>query len=71
LSALLNDHGLSVGEIVGLAPRANPLVVLHGFHQARKGRISYGELSRRLKAGQARSMSVSYMGYATRSQRRT
>jgi hypothetical protein len=31
--------------------------------------ISYGELSRRLEAGQVKNTSLSYMGFATRTER--
>jgi 2-polyprenyl-6-hydroxyphenyl methylase / 3-demethylubiquinone-9 3-methyltransferase len=63
---LLRDNDLNPGEIVGLGPRARLPVVLHAFFQARKGRITYGELSRRLDFGQLKSTSVSYMSYATK-----
>ena len=66
LAAVLERHGLVPGETVGLGPRAGPLAVLSGYARARRGRISYGELSRRLDVGQSRSTAVAYMGYATR-----
>jgi 2-polyprenyl-6-hydroxyphenyl methylase/3-demethylubiquinone-9 3-methyltransferase len=66
LAATLERHGLRVGEMVGLAPRAKIPTLLASFIRARQGRISYGELSRRLDAGRVRSTSVSYMGYATK-----
>jgi len=64
LVVTLGRHGLRIGEIVGLGPRlTKPLVVLN-FIRANSGRISYGELSRRLDAGQVKSTSLSYMGFA-------
>ena len=54
-------------DVVGLAPRANPPTVLLNFFKARRGRISYGELSRRLDFGQVKNTHVSYMGFATKS----
>lgn len=52
LVVTLGRHGLRIGEIVGLGPRSrNPLVLLN-FIRANRRRISYGELSRRLDAGQ-------------------
>ena len=59
-------HGLHIGEIVGLGPRSSKPLVLLNFVRANRGRISYGELSRRLDAGQVKSTRISYMGFATK-----
>jgi 2-polyprenyl-6-hydroxyphenyl methylase/3-demethylubiquinone-9 3-methyltransferase len=68
LAAHLERHGLKVGEMVGLGPRESiPRAVLD-FIRARHGRITYGELSRRLDAGQVSSTAVSYMGFATKAE---
>jgi 2-polyprenyl-6-hydroxyphenyl methylase / 3-demethylubiquinone-9 3-methyltransferase len=66
LAGILERHGLVPGEMTGLGTRANPLAVVRGFISARRGRITYGELSRRLDAGQVRSTAVSYIGFATK-----
>jgi 2-polyprenyl-6-hydroxyphenyl methylase / 3-demethylubiquinone-9 3-methyltransferase len=66
LASLLIGNGLQPAGLSGLAPRANPLAMLRGFIQARQGRITYGELSRRLDFGQVRRTSLSYMGYAVK-----
>ena len=58
--------GCTSANIVGLGPRAKIPTVLLSFVRARQGRITYGELSRRLDAGRARSTAVSYMGFATK-----
>ena len=68
LTAILDRHGLSLGEITGLGPRANPLALLRSLASARRGRITYGELGRRMDMGQIRSTAASYMGFATRTQ---
>jgi 2-polyprenyl-6-hydroxyphenyl methylase/3-demethylubiquinone-9 3-methyltransferase len=66
-TATLTRHGLRLHEMVGLGPRAkNPVGVVLDFIRAGRGRISYGELSRRLDFGQTSTRWVSYMGYATR-----
>jgi 2-polyprenyl-6-hydroxyphenyl methylase/3-demethylubiquinone-9 3-methyltransferase len=65
LTRALSRAGLEVQEIVGLGPRTNPVSSLLAMRAARQGRISYGELSRRLDFGRLRNKSVSYMGYAT------
>jgi 2-polyprenyl-6-hydroxyphenyl methylase/3-demethylubiquinone-9 3-methyltransferase len=62
----LERHGLKAGEIVGLGPRASLPAVLRGRISAGRGRITYGELSRRLDMGQVRSTAVSYMGFAAK-----
>lgn len=69
LAVHLERHGFAVGELTGLGCRARPLAVLRGLALARLGRISYGELSRRLDVGQIRGTGLSYMGFATRAER--
>jgi 2-polyprenyl-6-hydroxyphenyl methylase / 3-demethylubiquinone-9 3-methyltransferase len=59
-------HGLQIGEIVGLGPRSSKPLALLNFIRANRGRITYGELSRRLDAGQVKSTRISYMGFATK-----
>lgn len=66
LAGTLERHGLHVGEMVGLGPRARVPTLLLSFIRARRGRITYGELSRQLNAGRVRSTAVSYMGFATK-----
>jgi len=66
LADSLARQGLVVGEMVGLGPRAPIPTVLLNFVRTRAGRITYGELSRRLDAGQVRGMAISYMGSATK-----
>jgi 2-polyprenyl-6-hydroxyphenyl methylase / 3-demethylubiquinone-9 3-methyltransferase len=69
LTAILERHGLAVREVTGLGPRAKPMAVLRALASARRGRISYGEFSRRLDVGQVSSTAVSYMGFAIRGPR--
>jgi 2-polyprenyl-6-hydroxyphenyl methylase / 3-demethylubiquinone-9 3-methyltransferase len=66
LAIILSRHGLQIVEIVGLGPRSTKPVVLLNFIRANRGRISYGELSRRLNFGQVKGTRISYMGYATK-----
>jgi len=66
LAAILERHGLAVGETTGLGARATPFAVLRSLASARLGRITYGELSRRLDVGQVSSTAISYMGFATK-----
>ena len=68
LVVILGRHGLRIGEIVGLGPRSRKPLVLLNFIKANRGRISYGELSRRLDAGQVKNTRISYMGFATKTE---
>ena len=67
LATTMERHGLRLHETVGLGPRAkNPSAIVLGFARAKRGQMSYGELSRKLDFGQTRTRWMSYMGYATR-----
>jgi 2-polyprenyl-6-hydroxyphenyl methylase/3-demethylubiquinone-9 3-methyltransferase len=66
LADALGRAGLSIADVVGLGPRSSRARVLLNFVRANRRRISYGELSRRLDAGQVKTMSLSYMGFATK-----
>ena len=67
LATTMARHGLRLHETVGLGPRAkNPSAIVLGFARAKRGQMSYGELSRKLDFGQTRTRWMSYMGYATR-----
>ena len=66
LTRTLHRHGLHLGEIAGLGPRAKMPTVLRSFISVSKGRITYGECSRRVDFGRMKSTAVSYMGYATK-----
>lgn len=66
LEELLRRHGLRLGEIAGLGPRANVVSMLWNLTQVRRGRITFGEASRRMNVGQIRRTSASYMGYAVK-----
>jgi 2-polyprenyl-6-hydroxyphenyl methylase/3-demethylubiquinone-9 3-methyltransferase len=66
LEACLRVHGLRVEEITGLGPRAPRVSVLRNFIRARRGRISFGQLSRLMDVGQVKSTAVSYLGYAVK-----
>jgi 2-polyprenyl-6-hydroxyphenyl methylase / 3-demethylubiquinone-9 3-methyltransferase len=67
LAVLLRASGLRPAGLSGLAPRAHPLAMVRDLRRARSGRISYGELGRRLDSGPVRSTALSYMGYAVKS----
>jgi 2-polyprenyl-6-hydroxyphenyl methylase/3-demethylubiquinone-9 3-methyltransferase len=64
LAAILDRHGLRVGPLAGLGPRATLPTLVRSFVSAKRGRITYGELSRRLNVGQVQRTSISYMDFA-------
>src|SRR4029453_10464271 len=66
LRSILDRHGMDIVEMAGLAPRAGVLTILTALRATRHGRISYGELSRRLDFGRVTSLGLSYMGFAVR-----
>ena len=66
LETSLDRHGMEVVEVAGLAPRAGVFTIVAALRDARRGRISYGELSRRLDFGRVKSQALSYMGFAVR-----
>ena len=66
LTARMNPVGLEVREVVGLGPRASKPTVLLNFIRANRGKITYGEFSRRLNVGKVKRLGVSYMGYAVK-----
>lgn len=66
LASVLRRRGMGVGEIAGLGPRAGLPVVLWSFVGARRGTLTYGQLSRRLDVGRVKNTQLSYMGFATK-----
>jgi 2-polyprenyl-6-hydroxyphenyl methylase/3-demethylubiquinone-9 3-methyltransferase len=66
LEAALARNGLELGEVAGLAPRASWPAIVGALRATRRGRIGYGELSRRLDFGRVRSLALSYLGFAVR-----
>jgi 2-polyprenyl-6-hydroxyphenyl methylase/3-demethylubiquinone-9 3-methyltransferase len=69
LASAMARHGLVSSEVTGLGTRARPLASLRAYLAVRRGRISYGELSRRLDVGQVASTAISYMGFAVKAER--
>lgn len=66
LSAALRRHGLEPGGLTGFGPRAAKHRLLVDLVRAKRGRISYGELSRRMDAGPVKNTRTSYIGHATK-----
>ena len=66
LVALMKQHGLESREMRGISPHANPLIAYLNLRRCVRGRISFRELGQFLRIGESNSLSVSYMGFATR-----
>jgi 2-polyprenyl-6-hydroxyphenyl methylase / 3-demethylubiquinone-9 3-methyltransferase len=66
LEETLRRHALRLGEITGLGPRSNKAALLWNFFRLRRGRITFGHLSRLMDVGQVKDTAISYMGYAVK-----
>jgi len=66
LASSLSRHSFIDPKFVGLSP-SNPLSAILAFLKLKAGRLSFGELGRRLLLAPSRDLSISYMGVATRS----
>lgn len=64
LERLLERHGLRVGGLTGLRPRANPLRMLRTLRRRKRGLLSYVEATEQMDLGESPDTSVSYIGYA-------
>lgn len=64
LHAHFSNHGLANGDIVGLAPAVNPLVMLYYLNQRVKGRIGMREMGNKIKLKESRDKSMLYAGWA-------
>lgn len=69
LHAACARHGLLGGGIVGFAPAGGPLGLLRSaaaMHAGARGRLSYGEVGRRMRLVESGDRSSSYGGWAVR-----
>ena len=57
--------GLDVRDRVGIAP-ANPLAAVQAMRARARGKITYGELGRRMRMRESRDTSALYAGYAVK-----
>jgi 2-polyprenyl-6-hydroxyphenyl methylase / 3-demethylubiquinone-9 3-methyltransferase len=66
LQTSLQAHGLTPRDLVGTAPKGNPLQALLLTRQYKAGRISGAELGKRIAMTEGKIISGSYMGYASK-----
>lgn len=67
LHRVLLGHGLANEDLVGLGPGCGPLKMFRLLRERARGRITYGELGRRLDLKVVADTSVMYAGYARKS----
>jgi 2-polyprenyl-6-hydroxyphenyl methylase/3-demethylubiquinone-9 3-methyltransferase len=68
LARMLDHHGMPRYELVGLSPAMNPFSAAGALIRNKLGRMSFSELGSKLKLRQSSDLSISYMGYALRSE---
>lgn len=66
LRAAMDRAGITLREVRGMQPRADPLTCLRAFRRRARGEIGFRELGAVLRFGETRRTSVSYMGWATK-----
>lgn len=69
LADILSRHGLATRDLVGFAPAGGPVGLLRSaraMHAGARGRLSYGEVGRRMRLVESADTSASYGGYAVR-----
>jgi 2-polyprenyl-6-hydroxyphenyl methylase/3-demethylubiquinone-9 3-methyltransferase len=64
ITAGLCAHGLSIVDMKGGKIAKNPLATLWDVRQQKQGRITFGELGRRLELKPDKDLSLNYLGYA-------
>ena len=67
LRRALEHHGLVPGGLTGLKPRANPLRLIRALRRRQRGLLSYAAAVREMDLGECPDTSVSYIGYARKS----
>jgi 2-polyprenyl-6-hydroxyphenyl methylase/3-demethylubiquinone-9 3-methyltransferase len=67
LRRALEHHGLVPGGLTGLKPRANPVRLVRALRRRQRGLLSYAAAVREMDLGECPDTSVSYIGYARKS----
>lgn len=67
LRGMLAQHGLQQRRVVGMQPRIGKIQTILEMHKRSRGKISHGELGRRMQMRASRDISISYMGWAVKS----
>jgi len=64
IATALRVHGMMVEDMKGGKIAKNPLATLWDVRQQKQGRITFGELGRRLELKLDKDLSLNYLGYA-------
>lgn len=64
ITAALQKQGMKIEDMQGSKMSKNPLATLWDVRQKKQGRITFGELGRRLELKLAKDLSLNYLGYA-------
>ncbi|MBN1533776.1 MAG: 3-demethylubiquinone-9 3-O-methyltransferase [Spirochaetes bacterium] len=67
LRSVMDRHGIRCAEMRGITPSSMGPAILVDLHRAKKKRITFRELGRRMKFRESGDLSCSYMGYGIRS----
>ena len=66
LQSLLQQSQLRNQEMRGVSPAGNPIVLLERFFRYKRAEITLGEMSKAVRLGESRNLSILYMGHALR-----
>ncbi|HET9912043.1 MAG TPA: bifunctional 2-polyprenyl-6-hydroxyphenol methylase/3-demethylubiquinol 3-O-methyltransferase UbiG [Anaerolineales bacterium] len=64
ITAALQKQGMKIEDMQGSKIAKNPLFTLWDVRQKKQGRITFGELGRRLELKLDKDLSLNYLGYA-------
>lgn len=66
LQLCMQKYHLQNHEMKGMSPHTNPLNTLSMFLKQKRGKMTLGEVGKRMKFRESKDLSASYMGYATK-----
>jgi 2-polyprenyl-6-hydroxyphenyl methylase/3-demethylubiquinone-9 3-methyltransferase len=64
ITSAVQEHGMAVQDMKGGKIAKNPIATLWDVRQQKQGKISFGELGRRLQLKLDADLSLNYLGYA-------
>ena len=64
ISSAVREHGMVIEDMKGGKIAKNPLATLWDVRQQKQGKISFGELGRRLELKLDEDLALNYLGYA-------
>jgi len=67
ITSAVREHGMLVEDLKGGIIAKNPLATLWSLRQQKRGKITFGELGRRLELKLDKDLSLNYLGHARKS----